>query len=82
MEGVFMKELFPFKLKKDVSFVTKRKEGNFIGVIKFRGKYESLVYYSNERSLMFLIISLVIVIVFIQVARWNPYKGVKELFDK
>lgn len=81
-KGIY-ERVIPVKAEKRCIFChRKEKEGNFIGALKFKGKYESLVYHSHERSLMFLIISLMIVIVLIQSARWNPYKRVKELFDK
>lgn len=81
-KGIY-ERIIPVKAEKRCLFChRKAKEGDFIGVLKFQEKYQSLVYYSHERSLLFLMLSLVIIIVLIQVARWHPYKGVKELFDK
>lgn len=81
-KGIY-ERIIPVKAEKRCAFChRKEKEGDFIGVLKFQEKHESLVYYSHERSLFFLMLSFVIIIVLIQVARWHPYGGVKELFDK
>ncbi len=75
--------IIPVKAEKRCVFChRKEKEGDFIGVLKFQEKYESLVYHSHERSLLFLMLSLMVIIILIQVTRWHPYGGVKELFDK
>ncbi len=81
-KGIY-ERIIPVKAEKRCVFChRKKREGDFTGVLKFQEKHESLVYYSHERSLFFLMLSFVIVIVLIQVVRWHPYEGVKELFDK
>lgn len=79
----YYERIIQVKAEKKCVFCHKReKEGELIGLIKFKGKYESAVYQSKERSIIFSFISLLIVIVLIQLFRWNPYGRVKELFDK
>ncbi len=79
----YYEKIIPIKAEKRCIFCHKReKEGELIGLIRFKGKYESAVYQSKERSIIFSFISLLIVIVLIELFRWNPYERVKELFDK
>lgn len=79
----YYERIIPVKAEKRCIFChRKEKEGELIGLIRFKGHYESAVYQSKERSVLFSAISLLIVVILIQVLRWNPYGRVKELFDK
>jgi hypothetical protein len=81
-QGVY-ERIIPVKAEKKCIFCHKNQNtGDIIGAIKFKGKYNSIVYHTKERSLIFSMISLVLVIILLQLARWNPYERVKELFDK
>ena len=83
LEQGLYERIIPVKAEKKCIFCHKNKNsGDIIGAIKFKGKYNSIVYHSRERSLIFSMISLVLVIILLQLGRWNPYERVKELFDK
>lgn len=55
---------------------------NIAGVITFEREYNSYIYYSSERVIIFVLISLVLIILLYYIIRWDPAKVVKELFDK
>jgi hypothetical protein len=55
---------------------------NITGVITFEREYNSYIYYSSERVIIFVLISLVLIILLYYIIRWDPAKAVKELFDK
>ena len=55
---------------------------NIAGVITFEREYDSYIYYSSERVIIFVLISLVLIILLYYIIRWDPAKAVKELFDK
>ncbi|MFH0974723.1 MAG: hypothetical protein V1874_02950 [Spirochaetota bacterium] len=55
---------------------------NILGIITFEREYDSYIYYSSERVIIFILISLFLIIVLFFVIRWDPGKVVKELFDK
>lgn len=55
---------------------------NIIGVITFKRPYNSYIYYSSERVIIFVIISTMLIAAMVIIFRWNPEKKVKELFDK
>jgi hypothetical protein len=55
---------------------------NVAGVITFERDYDSHIYYSSERVIIFSVISLVLLILLYFIIRWEPAKAVKELFDK
>lgn len=79
----YYERIIPVNAEKKCIFCHKKeKEGELIGLISFKSRYESAVYQSKERSVIFSVISLLLVIIIIQLFRWNPYGRVKELFDK
>jgi hypothetical protein len=55
---------------------------NIAGVITFERDYDSYIYYSSERVIIFAFISLVLLILLYYIIRWDPERAVKELFDK
>ncbi len=58
-----------------------RNEG-LIGVMTFERNYNGRIYYSSERIILFLVLSLLIVGMLFLVIKWDPSRSVKELFDK
>ncbi len=55
---------------------------NIAGVITFERDYDSHIYYSSERVIIFAVISLVLIIILYFIIKWEPARAVKELFDK
>jgi hypothetical protein len=81
-KGIY-ERIIPAKAGKRCLFCHKKnEEGDIIGALKFKGKYNSIVYHSKERSVIFSFISLMLVVILLLLSRWNPYERVKELFDK
>ncbi len=57
-------------------------KNNIVGVMTFEREYDSYIYYSSERIIIFSVISLALLILLYYTIRWDPGKNVKELFDK
>jgi len=53
-----------------------------IGIFTFERSFDSFIYYSSERIIIFTIISIILSILLYLVLQWEPEKKVKELFDK
>ncbi len=52
------------------------------GVLTFERSYDSHIYYSSERILLFVLISTAIALLLFFVIRWDPAGAARELFDK
>ena len=72
----------PVFLEDRCRFCHNNNKGNIIGVIAFEREYNSYIYYSSERIIVFVLISTFLSILFYLGLRWDPEKRVKELFDK
>lgn len=57
-------------------------DNGFIGLLAFKQDYDAHVYYSGERVLLFLGISIVLCFLLFMLVRWHPDKPLKEMFDK
>ncbi len=55
--------------------------GDLLGAISFRRDYDAHIYYSSERILIFLLISISLLGALYFLARWEPGKKIKEMFD-
>ncbi|HNW28138.1 MAG TPA: hypothetical protein PKN50_06675 [Spirochaetota bacterium] len=53
-----------------------------IGALRFERSYDATVYYSSERIIIFVIITIVLGALLYAELRWDPGKNIKELFDK
>jgi hypothetical protein len=53
-----------------------------IGAVSFERDYDSRIYYSSERIIIFIAISMILGALLYAVLRWDPGKNIKELFDK
>lgn len=53
-----------------------------IGALSFERPYDATVYYSSERIIIFILITMVLGVLLYSVVRWDPGKNIKELFDK
>jgi len=54
----------------------------YIGAMVFERDYDGRVYYSSERVIIFLSLTILLCILLFLVLRWVPGRNVKELFDK
>jgi hypothetical protein len=59
-----------------------RNRKNIVGVLTFERSYDSHIYYSSERIIIFILISLGFVLLLFFVLRWDPAGASRELFDK
>jgi hypothetical protein len=53
-----------------------------IGAVSFERDYDSMIYYSSERIIIFMVITMLLGGLLYAVLRWDPGKNIKELFDK
>ncbi len=53
-----------------------------IGALSFDRPYDATVYYSSERIIIFILITILLGVLLYSVVRWDPGKNIKELFDK
>ena len=73
---------FPVFLEDRCRFCHKGNTENLVGVITFKRSFDSHIYYSSERIIIFILVSLVLILLLYYIIRWEPGKAVKELFDK
>ena len=55
---------------------------DIIGVMTFQRDYDAHIYYSSERIIIFILLSLILSALMFLVIWWDPEKKIKELFDK
>lgn len=53
-----------------------------IGALRFERGFDATVYYTSERILIFVCITIILCILLYALVRWDPGKNIKELFDK
>lgn len=53
-----------------------------VGALGFERAYDAAVYYSAERKIIFIILTVLLGGLLYAVVRWDPGKNIKELFDK
>lgn len=53
-----------------------------VGVLTFERSYNSHIYYSSERIIIFALISAAIALLLFFVIKWDPAGAARELFDK
>lgn len=58
------------------------RSGRIIGAMAFQRDYDAQVYYSSERVIIFLGLTVLLCLLLFFVLRWDPARSVKELFDK
>ncbi len=75
--------VIPMKTRGECAFChTRVNRRDVIGAISFERPYDAHVYYSSERIIIFILITTGLGVLLFLVARWNPGKNIKELFDK
>ena len=53
-----------------------------IGAFRFERRYDATVYYSAERIIIFVCITIALGLLLYALLRWDPGKNIKVLFDK
>lgn len=53
-----------------------------LGALTFERKFDSYIYYSSERTIIFSILSFLHLILLFFAVKWKPARAIKELFDK
>jgi hypothetical protein len=53
-----------------------------IGAFRFERRYDATVYYTSERIIIFVCITILLGLLLYALLRWDPGKNIKELFDK
>lgn len=73
----------PVLLEKRCGFChNKENRKKIAGVLTFERSFNSHIYYSSERIIIFILISTAIVLLLFFVIRWDPAGAAGELFDK
>lgn len=83
IEGGRYHGIIPFIKQDRCAFCHNNNASNdVIGILAFSREYDGHVYYSSERVLIFILITLGITGLVFIAGRWQPGIKVKELFDK
>lgn len=73
----------PVPLQNQCKFCHNSSEGaRILGVMTFERPFNAYTYYTSERIILFVIISVIISVLLFFTIRWDPEKKIKELFDK
>lgn len=73
----------PLRMRGECRFCHQRwNNRDVIGAIRFERDYDAAVYYSSERILIFLVVTIILGALLYAVLRWDPGRNIKELFDK
>ncbi len=63
-------------------FCHTQQENTIIGIITFERSFDASTFYGRERSVIFGIIALISAFILLILIRWEPYRRIKEIFDK
>ncbi len=63
-------------------FCHAQQENTIIGTITFERAFDASTFYGRERSVIFGIIALISALTLLGLIRWEPYRRIKEIFDK
>jgi hypothetical protein len=75
--------VIPIPLENHCKFCHNRNENTrILGAMTFERPFNPVAYYTSERIIIFVIISVVISLLLLFTIRWDPEKKIKELFDK
>ncbi len=75
--------IMPMKARDECKFChTRWNRREVIGALSFERSYDATVYYSSERIIIFLLVTIILGVLLFAVVRWDPGKNIKELFDK
>ncbi len=82
VKGRLYHGIIPIYRKSECNFCHQPSHKPLLGVITYAIPFDGYIYYTSERIILFTIITFAISILLFVVIRWNPYKEIKELFDK
>lgn len=73
----------PIVLKNRCMFCHKQDINSSVaGALVFKRKFDAFNYYTSERKIIFIVISIFLCAVLFMLFRWDPERVVKEMFDK
>lgn len=81
-DGVYRSVIPAIAGKKCLICHSSFRENDVIGAFYFERKFDAHIYYTSERIIIFLLISLLLLAMLVLTARWDPEREIKELFDK
>ncbi|MEJ5360812.1 MAG: hypothetical protein WHV26_02020 [Spirochaetota bacterium] len=82
VKGRLYHGIIPIYRKSECNFCHQPSHKPLLGVMTYAIPFDGYIYYTSERIILFTIITFAISILLFVVIRWNPYKDIKELFDK
>ncbi len=83
ISGRNYKLLVPLAVRGECKFChTRWNKREMAGAISFERKFNAAVYYTSERIIIFICISIVLCGLLFAIVRWDQGKNIKELFDK
>ncbi|MCX8123920.1 MAG: hypothetical protein N3F66_07115 [Spirochaetes bacterium] len=82
VHGRMYNGVIPVYRKTECNFCHQPSRKPVLGVIEFAIPFDGYIYYTSERTILFIIITFAISVLLFVVIRWNPYKDINELFDK
>ncbi|MBN1497740.1 MAG: hypothetical protein JXA07_13275 [Spirochaetes bacterium] len=75
--------IIPLIARGDCRFChTKWNNREVVGALSFERDYDAMIYYSSERKIIFIILTMLLGGLLYAVVLWDPGKNIKELFDK
>ena len=84
IKGGKYKAIIPLKGESQC-FICHRKKNyksTYIGALSFSRTYDSYIYFSSEKMIIFFIFSIFLSVILFYLIKWDPEKNIKELFDK
>ncbi len=72
----------PILSEKKCRFCHGRNKKKIIGVLTFERGYNSIIYYTSERIVLFIVLSSILTFVLFIVLKWDPGRVGREMFDK
>lgn len=72
----------PLRASPRCRFCHAQQEDTLIGTITFERSYNATLSYGRERSVIFAIIAIISAFLLLGLIRWDPYRRIKEIFDK
>jgi hypothetical protein len=83
VSGRFYKSVIPLAIRGECKFChTRWNKREMAGAISFERKFDASIYYTSERIIIFICISIALCGFLYAAVRWDQGKNIKELFDK
>jgi hypothetical protein len=82
MDGYYQ-TIIPVTGRDECVFCHKKEDRRFIiGAMWFKQRYDTSVYYSKERIMIFLFALIMLTVLLMFVLKWDPARRINKLFDK